>query len=138
VRFRQSPMCIGELLVDLQRTAKLERGFLKLLVFQQGFAASDVLGFGFFGGRARAEADSGGNDSDEKQRKGRDLSAALSCHYGRSPYRAATQTELGVTTLGLGHCGDGLRRRAKLRKVADSEVNKVSKNVTRTHWASQR
>ena len=70
VRLRQSPMCIGELLVDLQRTAKLERGLLKLFVFQQGFATSDVLGFGFFGGRARAEGDSGGNDSDEKQKKG--------------------------------------------------------------------
>jgi len=76
---------VGELLVDLQGTAKLERGLLKLLVFQQGFATSDVLDFGFFGGRARAEANSDGNDGDEKQRKGRDFSAALSCHYGKSP-----------------------------------------------------
>ena len=79
-------MRVGEFLVDLQRTAKLERGLLKPFVFQQGFAASDVLGFGFFGGRAAAEGNSGNNDGDEKQRKGRDLSAALSCHYGRSPY----------------------------------------------------
>ena len=74
-------MRIGELVVDLQSAAKLERSFLKFLVFQQRLSAGDVLGFGFFGGRARAD-EKGGHDRNDEQKKGRELSAALViCHY---------------------------------------------------------
>jgi hypothetical protein len=48
-------MRIGQFLVDLQRTAKLERGFLKPLVFQERLPARYALSFGFFGGRARTQ-----------------------------------------------------------------------------------
>ena len=72
----QSPMRVGELLVNLQSTAKLERRFLKLFVFQQRLSASNVLGFGFFGGRARTD-EKRGNDRNDEQKKGRKLTAAL-------------------------------------------------------------
>ncbi len=47
-------MGVGQLLVDLDRRAKFERCFLKLFVFEQSLAASDVLRFGLFRGGARA------------------------------------------------------------------------------------
>ena len=84
VGVRQSPMGIGELLVDLQSAAKLERCFLKLFVFQQRLSAGNVLGFGFFGGRARAD-EQRGDDRNDKQKKGRELSAALVIFHYYSP-----------------------------------------------------
>ena len=57
-------MRVGELLVDLQRTAEFEDGFLKLFVFQQRLSTRDMLSFGFFRRRARAQ-----NKGDGKQEK---------------------------------------------------------------------
>src|SRR5690242_20294845 len=77
---RQSPVRISELLVDLQRGAKLEHGFLKLFVYQQCLPTGDVLSFGFFGGRARAQDERGNQHNG--QGKNVKLAAALSIfHY---------------------------------------------------------
>ena len=61
ISVRQTPMSIGELLVYLQRGAEFERGFLKLVLFQESLAASDMLGFSFFRRGARAQKQGGGN-----------------------------------------------------------------------------
>ena len=77
-------MRIGELVVDLQSIAKFEDGFLKLPVFQERLAASDVLGFGFFwrGARAHEQRDDGKRN---EQRKNVKLSALSIFHYCISP-----------------------------------------------------
>src|SRR5882672_4474979 len=49
VSARQAPVGRSQLLVDLDCITKLERRFLKLLVFQISFAFFDVSYFGFFG-----------------------------------------------------------------------------------------
>src|SRR6476469_9304831 len=69
-------MSIGHALVNLQRTAKLERGILKFFVFQKSLTAIYVLGFGFFRRRAGANCQRD-DDGDDEQKKGREVSAAL-------------------------------------------------------------
>jgi len=51
----------GELIVALQSIAEFQACFLKLFVFQEGLATSDVLGLGFLRGGARAQKEGGGN-----------------------------------------------------------------------------
>src|SRR5687768_17902781 len=70
-------MRFGELVVDLQGTAELQHGFLKLFVFQKRLATGDVVGFGFFRRGARAK-DKDGGEQGKKQRKDVELAAALS------------------------------------------------------------
>src|SRR5947207_3514282 len=83
VSIRQSPVRVGESLVDLQGAAKLQACFLKLLVFQEGLATSYMLGFGFFRRGARAQKKGSGNDGE--QRKDVELSALSIFHYCGSP-----------------------------------------------------
>src|SRR6185503_10575641 len=45
-RAREAPVGRGELVVDLNRIAKLERRFLKLRVFQVSITLRDVFSFG--------------------------------------------------------------------------------------------
>ena len=78
-------MRVGETIVYLHRSAEFKRCFLKLFVFQQCLAASDVLGLGFFGRGAGAD-DQGDSQEGKKQSYGVEVSAALSIfHYGGSP-----------------------------------------------------
>jgi hypothetical protein len=49
----------GEFVVDLYRVAKLECGFLKLLVFQVSFALRYVFGFRFLGIAAAGKGNCG-------------------------------------------------------------------------------
>ena len=57
----QSPVGVGELVVDLQRGAKFKRRFLKLFVLEQSLTARDVLRFGLFRGGTRAQQKGGGD-----------------------------------------------------------------------------
>ena len=66
VSIRQSPMRVGETIVDLQRSAEFKRCFLKLFVFQQCLTAGDVLGLGFFG-RGAGPDDQGHTQEGKKQ-----------------------------------------------------------------------
>ncbi len=59
-------MCRGQLLVDLDRIAKLERGFLKLFVFQVNFALFNVGYLGFFGIGATADCENCGEENGQK------------------------------------------------------------------------
>ena len=83
VSVRQSPVRVGESLVDLQGATKLQACFLKLLVFQEGLATSDMLGFGFFRCGARGRKKGSGNY--DEQRKDVELSALSIFHYCGSP-----------------------------------------------------
>ena len=47
VRLGQSPVRAGQTFVELQRVAKLDRGFLELFLFKQSLTAGHVLRFGF-------------------------------------------------------------------------------------------